>query len=84
MGSYLQTSELMPWPRFTLARADDYPPELHRATDEYENAANALIRIRDADEWFAAVDRLTRAKKNYGRLLLKLDKQRRPEVYADG
>lgn len=71
-------------PRFSLQRDADYPPELHKATDEYENAVNALTDIRCADDWFAGVDRLARAKRNYGRLLLKLDKQRRPEAYADG
>ena len=65
--------------KFELQRAKDYPPELHKATDAYERAVNALPNASDVQASWARIDA---TKRRYGRLLLALDRQRRPDVYA--
>lgn len=63
---------------FRLLRASDYPPELHKATDRFESAVDAVARAIDADALLAALAEREAAEKAVGVLLLRLDRQRRP------
>lgn len=68
--------------RFRLERASDWPPELRRACDRYETAIEAVANAREEGALTAALAERAAAKGVYGFYVLRLDKQRRPQVYA--
>jgi len=39
-------------------------------------------RVTDADSWQAAIEFQRRARRNYGAILLREEKRRRPHIYA--
>lgn len=52
------------------------------AQRKYEDAVNAMAGPMDAESWRTALDARDRARRNYGAILLREDKQRRPHIYA--
>lgn len=68
--------------RFRLYRAHDWPPALHKAATDLEHAHDAITNARSIDALDEAMDILASARRAYGRETLKLDKERRPLVYA--
>ncbi|WP_338811158.1 hypothetical protein V2V90_24065 (plasmid) [Agrobacterium leguminum] len=52
------------------------------AQRKYEDAVNAMAGSMDAESWRVALDAQERARRNYGAVLLREDRQRRPQIYA--
>ena len=68
--------------QFRLYRAKDWPPALHTAATALEHAHDCITKANSIDALDEAMDALESARRAYGRETLKLDKERRPLVYA--
>jgi hypothetical protein len=69
---------------FKMVRAPDCSPELHRATDRYEQAVDTLLASDTVEETEAARSAYDAARRGYAAEFLATDKRRRPEFYARG
>ena len=64
-------------------RGNDWPPELHAACDEVECAGDRLVNAQWGAELEPLGQALDAARRRFGKLLLELDKKRRPQIYAE-
>ena len=62
------------------------PPDASKARRitqrKYEDAVNAMAGPMDAESWRVALDAQDRARRNYGAVLLREDRQSRPHIYV--
>lgn len=67
---------------FKLYLSADASEARRIAQRKYEDAVNALAGSMDAESWRVALDAQERVRRNYGAVLLREDRQRRPQIYA--
>lgn len=68
-------------PDFKFTRAPDWPPELHRAADQFESAVVQIAKTLDPERFQNVLGKLEVAQRRMGRAILALDRKRRPEIY---
>ena len=63
--------------RPAFARASDWSPELHCACDKLENAVGKIAQVVSVDQLDCQLIELRKARKEFGALVLQLNRQRR-------